>query len=98
MESAAPAQKQPTLNQVIARQIEQSAVGRIPFAEFMALALYHPDEGYYTANRPGHLAEPTVRSSARGFAAGSAVIGPQGDCHFILYGLRLWGTAGGTIC
>lgn len=79
MESAAPAQKQPTLNQVIARQIEQSAVGRIPFAEFMALALYHPDEGYYTANRPGHLAEPTVRSSARGFAAGSAVIGPQGD-------------------
>ncbi len=40
--------------QAIAQQIQQSKQQRIPFAEFMALALYHPQFGYYTT-RPSTL-------------------------------------------
>ncbi len=38
----------PTLYQVLCDRIRQSPQGRIPFAEFMELALYHPQGGYYT--------------------------------------------------
>ncbi|WOD41361.1 class I SAM-dependent methyltransferase [Nodosilinea sp. E11] len=38
----------PDLYQVLCDRIHQSPQGRIPFAEFMELALYHPQGGYYT--------------------------------------------------
>ncbi|MEO1397043.1 MAG: SAM-dependent methyltransferase [Cyanobacteria bacterium J06634_5] len=55
------------LNQAITHRIEQSEQGRITFAEFMALALYQPEFGYYAANK-------TKTQSGN-----EAVIGPQGD-------------------
>ncbi|WP_035993165.1 class I SAM-dependent methyltransferase [Leptolyngbya sp. KIOST-1] len=38
----------PVLYEVLRDRIHQSPQGRIPFAEFMELALYHPQGGYYT--------------------------------------------------
>lgn len=38
----------PELCQVISDRILQAPEQRLPFAEFMALALYHPQYGYYT--------------------------------------------------
>ncbi|MBE9141051.1 class I SAM-dependent methyltransferase [Nodosilinea sp. LEGE 07088] len=38
----------PLLYEVLRDRIRQSPQGRIPFAEFMELALYHPQGGYYT--------------------------------------------------
>ena len=38
----------PELCAVIRDRIERSPQGQIPFADFMALALYHPEHGYYT--------------------------------------------------
>ncbi len=38
----------PALHQVLRDRIHQLPHGRIPFAEFMDLALYHPEGGYYT--------------------------------------------------
>ncbi|MBW4484138.1 MAG: class I SAM-dependent methyltransferase [Tildeniella torsiva UHER 1998/13D] len=38
----------PDLYQVLCDRIHQSPQGRISFAEFMELALYHPQGGYYT--------------------------------------------------
>jgi len=38
----------PQLFEVIAHRIQASADYRIPFAEFMDLALYHPEYGYYS--------------------------------------------------
>ncbi|MBD2107808.1 class I SAM-dependent methyltransferase [Nodosilinea sp. FACHB-13] len=38
----------PDLYQVLCDRIHQSPQGRIPFAEFMELALYHPQGGYYS--------------------------------------------------
>ncbi|MEL6938673.1 MAG: class I SAM-dependent methyltransferase, partial [Cyanobacteria bacterium J06598_1] len=35
------------LEQIIIQKIQQSEGQRITFAEFMALALYHPQFGYY---------------------------------------------------
>jgi SAM-dependent MidA family methyltransferase len=40
----------PALCDAIARQIAESAYKRITFAEYMALALYHPEHGYYATN------------------------------------------------
>lgn len=42
------------ITQAITQQIQQSQQQRIPFAEFMAIALYHPQFGYYTT-RPSIL-------------------------------------------
>ena len=53
-----------TLAQIIAQHIQQSEQQRITFAEFMNLALYHPQFGYYAS-----------RANPRKEAA----IGPQGD-------------------
>ena len=39
----------PELCAVIRDLIQRSSQNRIPFADFMALALYHPDHGYYTS-------------------------------------------------
>ena len=41
--------RQPELEAIVRRRIE--AAGGIPFAEFMALSLYHPEFGYYMASR-----------------------------------------------
>jgi SAM-dependent MidA family methyltransferase len=38
----------PNLYQVLRDRIHQSPQGRITFADFMELALYHPQGGYYT--------------------------------------------------
>ncbi|MGG6241390.1 class I SAM-dependent methyltransferase [Nodosilinea sp. AN01ver1] len=38
----------PVLYQVLRDRIQQSPQGRISFAEFMDLALYHPEGGYYS--------------------------------------------------
>jgi SAM-dependent MidA family methyltransferase len=40
----------PALCAVIAEQIANSPQGRITFAEYMDLALYHPEYGYYSSN------------------------------------------------
>ncbi len=39
----------PILYKALRDRIHQSPPGRIPFAEFMDLALYHPQGGYYTS-------------------------------------------------
>ncbi|WP_017301811.1 class I SAM-dependent methyltransferase [Nodosilinea nodulosa] len=39
----------PALFEALRDRIRQSPQGRIPFAEFMELALYHPQGGYYTS-------------------------------------------------
>ncbi|MBW4660018.1 MAG: class I SAM-dependent methyltransferase [Drouetiella hepatica Uher 2000/2452] len=44
------ADSHPALCEAIAQQIAQSPQQRITFAEFMDLALYHPDYGYYVAH------------------------------------------------
>ncbi|HEY9628934.1 MAG TPA: class I SAM-dependent methyltransferase [Coleofasciculaceae cyanobacterium] len=44
------ANSHPALCEAIAQQIAQSPQQRITFAEFMDLALYHPDYGYYVAH------------------------------------------------
>lgn len=41
----------PALCQVIAQRIANCSRQRITFAEFMELALYHPEQGYYATNR-----------------------------------------------
>jgi SAM-dependent MidA family methyltransferase len=41
----------PQLCQIIAQRIADSPQQRITFAEFMELALYHPQHGYYATNR-----------------------------------------------
>ncbi len=41
--------RQPELEAIVRRRIE--AARGIPFAEFMALSLYHPEFGYYMASR-----------------------------------------------
>jgi SAM-dependent MidA family methyltransferase len=41
------------LCEIIAEQIAQSPEQRITFAEFMELALYHPQQGYYATNQSG---------------------------------------------
>ncbi len=41
----------PQLCQIIAQRIAASPQQRITFAEFMELALYHPQHGYYATNR-----------------------------------------------
>lgn len=38
----------PALLEMITQAIEQAPQGRIPFAQYMELALYHPDHGYYS--------------------------------------------------
>ena len=43
----------PALCQAIAHRISQSPQQRISFAEFMDLALYHPQHGYYVAHSKG---------------------------------------------
>jgi SAM-dependent MidA family methyltransferase len=43
----------PLLCEAIAHQIRRSPQQRIPFAEFMQLALYHPQYGYYATNQAG---------------------------------------------
>ncbi|NJO40205.1 MAG: class I SAM-dependent methyltransferase [Cyanobacteria bacterium CRU_2_1] len=43
----------PVLCQIVAQRINQSPDRRIPFAEFMELALYHPQHGYYATNQTG---------------------------------------------
>jgi SAM-dependent MidA family methyltransferase len=48
MTSSAPESK-PELEELIRRRIAEA--GGIPFAEFMALCLYHPEYGYYMAPR-----------------------------------------------
>ena len=53
-----------TLPQIIAQRIQQSEQQRITFADFMDLALYHPQFGYYASQ-----ANPRKE----------AAIGPQGD-------------------
>lgn len=40
------------LVEIIRRRIEQAGSGRITFAEFMELALYHPEHGYYQSSEP----------------------------------------------
>lgn len=40
----------PTLGNVIAQQIAESSQQRLTFAEYMDLALYHPQHGYYATN------------------------------------------------
>lgn len=54
LSSASPGASNPDLISAIRAEIERSG-GRIPFARFMELALYHPDWGYYRAaqRRPG---------------------------------------------
>ncbi len=47
-----------TLHQLIAQRIQSSPQGRITFAEFMDLALYHPQLGYY--------ARPEITIGTRG--------------------------------
>ncbi|MEB3211737.1 MAG: class I SAM-dependent methyltransferase [Leptolyngbyaceae bacterium] len=42
-------QNQPELCRAIAQRIQDDPHQRITFAEFMELALYHPDHGYYTS-------------------------------------------------
>jgi SAM-dependent MidA family methyltransferase len=39
------------ISQIIQHQIQQSPQQRITFAEFMDLALYHPQQGYYATGR-----------------------------------------------
>lgn len=41
--------KSPSLNDLIAAEI--AATGPLPFARFMELALYHPEQGYYASQR-----------------------------------------------
>ena len=41
--------KSPSLSEIIADEIAQ--LGPMPFARFMALALYHPELGYYTSGQ-----------------------------------------------
>ncbi len=41
------------LCEIIAQQIAKSSKQRITFAEFMELALYHPQQGYYATNQSG---------------------------------------------
>jgi SAM-dependent MidA family methyltransferase len=43
----------PVLCQIIAQQIAAQPQHRITFAEFMELALYHPQYGYYATNQEG---------------------------------------------
>lgn len=47
--------KDSTLGTLIARQIAESSAHRVTFADYMDLALYHPQYGYYaaTANQIG---------------------------------------------
>ena len=52
------------LRQVVAQHIQQRDRPRITFAEYMALALYHPQFGYYASKATPHK---------------EAAIGPQGD-------------------
>ena len=47
------AESNPLLCEVIAEQIAKSPKQRITFAEFMDLALYHPQQGYYATNQSG---------------------------------------------
>ena len=42
-------ESRPELEAIIARRLAET--GGIPFAEFMALCLYHPQYGYYMAPR-----------------------------------------------
>lgn len=48
-----------TLGTLIARQIIESSTHRVTFADYMELALYHPQHGYYaaTANQIGALGD-----------------------------------------
>lgn len=48
--STVVAENKPELEELIRRRIAEAG-GGIPFAEFMALCLYHPDYGYYMAPR-----------------------------------------------
>ena len=43
------------LFRVLSDRLQQTEKGQIPFADFMATALYHPEQGYYasTANQIG---------------------------------------------
>lgn len=45
------AESNPLLCQIIADRIQASPQQRISFADFMDLALYHPQQGYYSTNR-----------------------------------------------
>src|ERR687893_824887 len=42
----------PELCALICERIATSPQGRITFAEYMNLALYHPQHGYYNSERP----------------------------------------------
>ncbi len=44
-------EKSHRLQQVILAKIQANSDKRITFAEFMALALYHPDDGYYSSGQ-----------------------------------------------
>jgi SAM-dependent MidA family methyltransferase len=50
METQSDQDKSSTLGNLIARRIAESSRLRITFAEFMEMALYHPDLGYYASN------------------------------------------------
>jgi SAM-dependent MidA family methyltransferase len=43
----------PILSEIITTQITKTPDQRITFAEFMELALYHPQQGYYSTNQSG---------------------------------------------
>lgn len=45
------AESNPALCRIIADRISANPEQRIPFTEFMELALYHPQHGYYATNR-----------------------------------------------
>lgn len=45
-------QSHPALCRAIAQRIQASPNRRIPFADFMDMALYHPKHGYYASHRP----------------------------------------------
>jgi SAM-dependent MidA family methyltransferase len=47
------AESNSVLREIIAEQIAKSSKQRITFAEFMDLALYHPQQGYYATNQSG---------------------------------------------
>ncbi len=51
MENQLNASSLVALHQVISDRIAESPDQRISFAEFMELALYHPQYGYYARNR-----------------------------------------------
>ena len=53
MTNTVPPEQPSPLSEIIQAAIRQSPDGAITFAQFMALALYHPQHGYYQQERLG---------------------------------------------